>query len=212
MKKITTFALAAALSFSAACGDDEIAAATGDTLTTEEFGQMATAFSGLGSVAFQAFLDAANAGGPGAPSGMAAQQSTTINFNRTVECPAGGTANVTGVLAATGQTTVGLTVTQTMTDCALVDADESVWVFNSNPNIRWSATGTVNQETGAFTLNATWNGRFEWSSADAEKEGGCSVNLSLTITGNKDVGNFTATLEGTVCGVTVEDEFSYNPA
>lgn len=206
LTKLGSLALAGSLVFVSACSDDDPPAATGDTLTVAEFQQMGSAFSGIGTVAFRALLDGLDAGRPG---GIAAQGA--LNFNITRDCPAGGSTNVTGSAVATGQNSIGLSVTQTMNNCAVLSDAEEVWVFNTDPSLRWSATGTENGE-GDFTLTSTWSGRFDWSSVDAEKEGGCAVSVQLSASGNRIAGNFTATLTGSVCGVAFEESFSYNPA
>jgi hypothetical protein len=205
MRKLGSLALIGALSLGSACSGDGITVATGDTMTAAEFEQMGSAYSELGAIMFQALLDETSAG----PGGIAAQG--TVTFDRTVECPAGGTARITGSAAATGQNSATVSVTQTMTDCAVVSDAEEVWVFNGNPNIRYTASVTTNQEDD-FTFTTTQTGGFAWVSEDAEKEGTCRITLNLSVTGNATVGNFSATLTGSVCGVQVEEAFSYSPA
>src|SRR5687767_1674408 len=114
-RKLSSLALIGVLSFGSACSGDGITVATGDTMTTAEFEQMASAYSALGSVVFQSLLDEITPPAPGVP-GLAAQSSGS--FSATRECPAGGTASVSGSFVTTGANTASLSVTQTMTDCA----------------------------------------------------------------------------------------------
>lgn len=204
MKKITTFAMAAALTL-AACDDGGITQATGDTLTTAEFASMSDAYTELNGLAFGMIGSLGGAGRPG----LAAQSQGAISFSASVECPASGTAavNATG---SGSETSFTLTITQTMTNCGVYSQDESLWVFNSDPNVKWVMNFTQNENTGNFSYTATQTGGFSWVSG--EREGGCRVNLSISITGNIESSTVNVSIEGTVCGVTVDEQFSEGPA
>jgi hypothetical protein len=204
MKKLTTFAMAAVLSLSAACDDGGITQATGDTLTTAEFASMSDAYTELNGIAF----DMIGSFGAGAP-GLAAQANGSISFSVSADCPASGSASVSGT-GSGNETSATVTITQTMTNCGVYSQEEVLWTFNSDPNVKWTMNFTQNPETGDITYTATQTGGFTWVSG--EREGGCRVNLSINITGNIESSTINVSIEGTVCGVTVDEQFSSGPA
>lgn len=209
LNKLSTLALAGVFALGSACGDDGPAAASGDVLTVAEFESMSAAFGDLGGAVFT-MIDLANlGGGPGA--GFAADQiaaQLTGTFSASGSCPAGGTAAITGGYTITGENSASVTVTQTMDNCALVSADEEVWTFNSEPNIRWTASATKDVEDN-FTFTATQNGRFSW--AGNEKQGECQIGVTLTVTGNLASSTVQIEVDGSVCGQSFEATFEYTP-
>lgn len=172
------------------CGD-----ATGPRLSEAEVGELLEAMS----------LVSYEGGMPGSPMmGLRASSQTfnaTVNVSQTVSCPNGGSATFTGTASddpAAG--TSSALVTQSFSNCAATSSAGRVWTFNSDPAIVTDVSSTYNEATGAYSMNMTQVGGIRFESSVAS--GSCSISLHMTMSGDAD--SFSATLNGSACGRSIQ--------
>lgn len=144
--------------------------------------------------------------------GLAGFGSTTGNFavvtiNESVECPNGGTATVNASIddGNTG-TTVTMSITQGFSNCKATSSQSRLWTFNGNPNIVSTFTATSNEQTGAFSFSGTQKGGITASSDLGS--GACSWDVTYSMSGNNNTGQFSGSVTGTVCGRSVSQSVS----
>jgi hypothetical protein len=182
-----------------ACGDS-----TGPNanLSEEQVGDMLDAMSAVAS--FSEVPDVALS------SALVASPRTanaTMSFSQTVDCPNGGSANVSGTTTddeATGQVTAQ--VTHSFNGCAATSSEGRVWTFNGNPNIVTNMSASFNETTGAFTMTTTQVGGVRFTSDVGS--GVCQINLTFTMSGNET--SLSGSLSGTACGHNIQQSFEYS--
>ena len=211
MSKRVWFGLAPVLALGlAACGGGFTA--SGDALTESEAADLA---EGLVENGFAGFGGAAGAPSR-APSMPAAN--VTVTLDDTAPCEGGGTVALKGSLSvnvnqAGTSGTFGFDYTVAPSGCQLI-AGGKTFTINGDPNIKangdFSFTSGTNTETFEGSLN--YDGKFGWTSSDG-RAGACGVDLTanydFTFGGTTTTG--TATLTGSVCGVTVNRSVSVTP-
>ncbi len=204
--------LSAALAFGlAACGGDTTS--TGDPLTEAEAAELAEAIAEGGFAGFGGFAAPAMR----APGETAAN--VTVALNDTYPCDdAGGTGTVTiagsltvNVNDQTGAGTFGFNYTVAPHGCQVTTSGGKVFTLDGDPNIKVTGDFSFSETTGGSSFEGTLNydGSFAWESSDG-RSGTCGVNLDATYDFNfsSTGGSGSATLTGTVCGVTVNRTFS----
>lgn len=197
------FGLSAALAFGlAACSDFT---SSGDPLSETEAAELAEALVAEGFAGFGSF-GAAPMGAPGESA-----ERVTITLDDTAPCEGGGTVTLKGSMTAdfnqtTGAGTFEFNYTVAPSGCEVATSGGKVFTITGDPNIKatgdfsWSETSTGSSFEGSLT----YEGKFKWESSDG-RAGACGVDLKanydFNISGTGSSGS--ATLSGSVCGVTV---------
>jgi hypothetical protein len=178
--------------------------ASGDPLTQAEANALAEAimnegFPGTGGVG------TAPAAAPGAQAAPADR--ITITLNTSGPCEGGGTVGLAGSMTFDGsqQTQTGTLeydFTMTPNACVVTAEGNKTFTLTGDPNLR--AEGSMDFSPTGFQGDFTYKGKFAWTSSDG-RAGACGVNLEshVAISGNGTSGTASATLTGSVCGVTV---------
>ena len=161
-----------------ACGDS--GGTSGDTMTTNEIGEV----TGV----LVAPMFAAVFGVTLAPPALAAAAAAPIQ--QSIPCDAGGNLNITGDVTDTGSGGTA-DITETISGCKTV-VDSVTFALAGDPDITMSGSGTDS------TASMSFGGGFTYTTDDG-REGGCGVNVDLTLSG------LTASFSGTVCGVDVTE-------
>src|SRR5574341_79457 len=203
--------LSAALALGlAACGGDTTS--TGDPLTEAEAAELAEAL-GESFVGFGTYGGAAAMGAPGE-----AAATITITLNETQPCEPQASATVTvvgsmtvNVNEQTGAGTFGFNYTLAPHGCQVTTSGGKVFTLNGDPNIQvagdfnWTQTTTQTSAEGQLT----YDGQFTWEASDG-RAGACGVDLTANYDFNfSSTGSSgSATLTGSVCGVTVNRTIS----
>lgn len=212
MKKLLPFAMATALTFTAACGGgdkDDPSGPSGEALTTAQFEALYEAYTvigslGLGVIGFQPETNTL------AAQRLAAQRlaaQTGESYDETVNCPNGGTTRVNGTFSISQSGSITSTATQSYAECKARSSSGTVWTFNGNPNIALSITSTINQSTGAYSFTGTQTGGVSYSGAG--KGGNCQVNINMSGSVNPQTGSYTMNITGTACGQNVNESYTY---
>lgn len=217
IKKLIPFALAGALVFNtAACGggDDDnggdpgTGPTGGSNLTTTEFSDMMQAFAAISSIGynFGAFV-----GDQQTSPMLAAQSSQTYTINETADCPAGGTAGLSGTMnfSSTNNNqnfTYDISMVQTYNSCR-GQAQGGVWTFNGNPNITTTYSASLGGSGQTYTLTGTQRGGFRFTSP-GNKGGSCNIDVTITINYSQ-TGSYSGRYAGSVCGQSVDQTYSY---
>jgi hypothetical protein len=213
MSKRVLFGLAPVLALGlAACGSGFTS--SGDPLTESEAADLAQGLANGGFAGFGSF--AAPAGAPGA-----AATNVTISLNNSAPCDGGGTVAFNGSMTANVNQaatsgTFGFNYTVVPTACQITTSNSKTFTLTGDPNLKAQGdfTFTAGSSTETFQGSLSYNGKFDWTSSDA-RAGVCGVDLaanydfSFSTTGGAPTG--TATLSGTVCGVTVNRSVSVTP-
>lgn len=187
----------------AACGGDTTS--TGDPLTEAEAAELASSLVEGGFVGF---------GGAAAPARAPGEAlaNVTVTLNDTYPCDEdGGTGTGTVTVAGsmtinvndqTGAGTFGFNYTVAPHGCQVTTTGGKVFTLDGDPNIKVTGDFTWSETSAEGTLN--YNGKFAWESSDG-RSGACGVDLDATydfaFSGTGSSGS--ATLTGTVCGVSV---------
>jgi hypothetical protein len=194
----------------AACGGGFTA--SGDPLTESEAADLAAGLVEGGFAGFGSF-----AGAPGkAPSMPAA--TVTISLDDTAPCEGGGTVALKGSMTVSGNEsgtsgTFGFDYTVTPSGCKTTSGDKT-FTISGDPNLKVKGDFSFSSgtETETFEGSLSYDGKFNWTSSDG-RAGACGVDLSanydFTVGGTTATGS--ATLSGTVCGVTVNRSVSVTP-
>jgi predicted small lipoprotein YifL len=191
MKRIIHSALAATVVLSVtACGSDGPTELGPQIELTQA--QTADMFDALDAISFEAGLKIASAS---IRNRNVALYSYPVDESET--CPNGGSTRYQGTVSgADNGSSMAANVTQSYTNCASQSSSGVVWTFNGAPNIKINMSGTINLSTGSYSANGTMVGALNASSSMGS--GSCSINLTITETGNDSGYSFSVT--GTVCG------------
>ncbi len=183
----------------AACGGGFTA--SGDVPSADEVNDLAQAlaqggFAGFGSVA-------------GAPS-RAPAVSGTSTIDYTGPCNGGGTVKLAGSMTAnvnqtTNSGTIDFNYTFAPSGCQVTTAGGKTFTITSDPNLKVDGNFSFSSgTTSTFQGSLGYNGKFNWTSSDG-RAGACGVDLTanydFSFSSTSSTGS--ATLSGTVCGVTV---------
>jgi len=168
--------------------------APGVTLTEEQVADMMDAMSAAGVAGF----------GPPPVGNMA-----VITITQTVDCPNGGTSSINASIDDGGTTnSVAMTFTQGFSNCKATSSTGRLWTFNGKPNIVTTFAGTANEATGAFSMSGTQKGGVTFASDLGS--GACDFDVTFSMSGNDNTGQFTGSMTGTVCGRSVSQSLSAN--
>ena len=210
MSKRVLFGLAPMLALGlAACGSGFTS--SGDLLNATEANELAEALVEGGAAGLSGFGAAAPSRAPGAVA-------TTISeaIHDTIPCTGGdvvldGNASVTGSQGSSS-VTVGFNYTVTHQGCQL-PAGGKTFTVNGDPNIKAQGDFTLTAGTSSSTFDGSlsYNGKFDWTSSDS-RAGICGVDLTANYDftfGTSTTGS--ATLTGSVCGVSVNRQITVTP-
>ncbi len=198
---VRSLALVAALGV-AACGDDG-PVATGDPLTEAEVAALSEI------ILTSAFLSPSGAPNfvEGGPQGAPVSFSESVEL--TVPCEGGGSVNLTGSASGTvddetGEFDLAFSLGQAHSSCVATAQNEQTFELDSSMSLVFNFEGTFDQEVTTLDWDGALTGSVDWETG--EKSGGCSVDLSYaaSFTGQ----SITASTNGAVCGVTVDNEFN----
>lgn len=194
----------------AACGGGFTA--SGDPLVESEVQDLAAALAEGGFAGFGGF-----AGAPSRAPSMA-DANVTVALNDTIPCEGNGNVVVAGHLSVSGNQTgtsgtFGFDYTVAHHGCQITTTNGKTFTINGDPNLKAQGdfTFTSGTNTETFQGSLSYDGKFNWTSSDG-RAGACGVDLaanydftfSTTTTG-------TATLTGSVCGVSVNRSLSVTP-
>jgi hypothetical protein len=184
LRTLTVASLAVML---AGCGDS-----TGPnvTLNDEQVADMMEAMANAGVAGF-------------VPPGNLA----VVTINESVECPNGGTVSIAATIDENTTTgAVSMTITQGFAGCKSASSSGRVWTFNGKPNIVTTFSGSENAATGVFSMNGTQKGGVSFASELGS--GACDFDITFSMSGNDNTGQFSSTMSGTVCGRSVSQSIS----
>jgi hypothetical protein len=213
MSKRVLYGLAPVLALGlAACGGGFTS--SGDALTQTEAADLAEALAQGGFAGFGSFGAAAPSRAPGA-----AATTITQTLAETVPCDSGGTVAINGsVTGNINQTASGGTISFNYTAvpnaCVVPTSGGKKFTISGDPNLKAQGdfTFTIGSTSEAFQGSLNYGGKFGWTSSDG-RAGACGLDLTanydFTFSGSSATG--TATLSGTVCGVSVSRSVSVTP-
>lgn len=203
MSKRVWFGLTPVLALGlAACGGSFTS--SGDPLDTTEAQDLAASlveggFAGFGTVA----------GAPGRPPAAPAISGTsTIDY--TGPCDGGGTVKLAGSMTAnvnqtTNSGTIDFNYTFAPSGCQVTTAGGKTFTITSDPNLKVEGNFSFSSgTTSTFQGSLGYNGKFNWTSSDG-RAGACGVDLTANynFSFSSTASSGSATLSGTVCGVSV---------
>lgn len=187
-----------------ACGGDDGVGLSGDTLTEDEAAALAEYVVGQGLE--QGFEGYQTEGTAQAPARVPFTYEES--FSTTAPCPEGGSLAVSASFTATGDTevegdiTLDFSLTQTHDDCAVVPESTDVqFTLNGAPNV---SLDFVIEVTNGEEVEAGGDlgGALSWATDDG-RTGTCPVDMDYALDVNLTTEVGTATLDGTICGVTL---------
>ncbi len=214
MSRRILFGLAPVLALGlAACGGSFTS--SGDALAPTEAQDLAAGLVEGGFAGFGSF-----AGAPARAPSLAATN-VTVTINNTAPCDGGGTVALNGSMTAnvnqTGSSgTFGFNYTVAPSGCQVTTSGGKVFTINGDPNLKtqgdftFSTSGTTESIEGSLN----YSGKFGWTSSDG-RAGACGVDLTVnynfTFSTSGAAPTGSATLSGTVCGVSVSRSVSVTP-
>lgn len=206
--RVWTLALVAAVGLAACSGGDDSTGPSGDELSAPEAEALAAV---IASEALGLGLEQFSGSGGLAPSGSAASEPQDISIDEfTIEgpCELGGTVTLTMSWSGTADYEVGnidlsWNVTQVHDSCVLQE-DQYEFTLTGDPDISmtWDMQVTENE---SFDISGGYGGAVQWSLSDG-RSGRCTVDVSFSATGNWATGSGTTTVNGHVCGVSVDQQ------
>lgn len=184
---------------------------SGDPLSEGEATELAEVLVGQGFAGFSGFGAAAPMGAP-----ANTDAKVTISIDDSGPCEGGGTVALAGsmtVEANDAGTSGTLTFNYTVAPagCEVTTTGGQVFTLTGDPNIKATGDFTFSgtDTGGAFEGSLNYDGKFAWESSDG-RSGACGVNLkaeyNFSFSGTGSSGS--ATLTGSVCGVTVNRTIS----
>jgi hypothetical protein len=158
-------------------------------------------------------FSAAGSGAQTAPTpGLAAVPisiDTDVQFN--ASCPEGGTVGVAAALTGTvdpdlGTIDLSMTVVQTHAACRATEPDSGIqFTLNGSPSLSVSMD-LVSSAQGTYSTTASFTGGVEWDTDG--RSGTCTMNLSMTASGNPASQSGSGSVSGTVCGIQINHSVS----
>jgi hypothetical protein len=144
-------------------------------------------------------VDGPGSGPPAAPTTI----ETTLELN--TPCPLGGSLDVAAALGGTfdpeaGTGAVSLDLTETHQACRVVHVESGQeFLLDGAPDL--SVAYDLSWGADSYEAAGDYQGAIDWSTDG--RSGRCTVALAFQSSGTIDDGLASATLEGTVCGVTI---------
>ncbi len=188
--------------------------ASGDPLSDSEAADLASALAEGGFAGFGTFGAAAPSRAP-----REAATSITVAIDEAPPCDGGGTTAIKGSMTAdVNQAGTGGTFkfnyTVAPNGCKVTTSGGKTFTLTGDPNLKvqgdftFSDTGTASSFQGSLT----YDGKFNWTSSDG-RAGACGVDLTANynFSFNTSGSSGSATLTGTVCGVTVNRQVTVTP-
>lgn len=206
-------ALLAGVALVGACGGDGPTANSGDALTEPEvqeiavelFAELGGLFSGgFGTTSEQHEL----------PFGLSLSQAAvpiSESFDETFPCEGGGTVTLEGEISGnvddeTFEGDLDIDLTEDLHAC-VVEGQNITATVNGEPNIRLRGTFVIESES--ISAEFTYVGGFSFVTDDG-RSGTCGIDISSTLTiSGAGTGSLATTTTGTLCGITVDNEFLY---
>ena len=194
-----------------ACSDD--ATGPGDQLTEQEAGELAEVMfdQGFTFTSSSTSMDDAT-GFTGDPS---LQTTSGVPFGpvtvgpEDVPCELGGvvtaTATISGDIDDTGAGTMDINLTQVHNDCGVQSDAGTQFTLNGNPDTSLDLGFDVASNED-FTMTGSLGGGVAWVTGD--RSGTCTVDLTISASGNFTSETISGTVTGTVCGRSINESFS----
>lgn len=191
----------------AGCGSDGPTENSGDELTEAEMSEIATEmFAGMAGFMSGEFSARKSAL---LPEGLNLSINASVPINVTIDesgpCGGDGTFSVSGSVDGnvddeTGAGDIQLDITQGFTDC-LIEGELHVYTVSGQPNLHM--TGDFHSDGGdEFDATFALVGGFGFL-VDDGREGTCGIDVTTTVS---IIGtSVTATAQGTICGITVDN-------
>lgn len=196
-------ALAGGIVLSAACDDQPLQVT--DTLSQDEAEDLAAAILSLTLDTDLSQVQPATGG----PAAVPTTFEHTVEF--TTPCPSGGSVDVVAVAEGVvdpddGTGSLTLALSEAHDACGVTAGDPpTAWTLNGAPgldidyDLAWSAA--------AFEGGGVYDGAVDWSTGD--RNGRCVIDLTFDVDGDLEAQTGAATLDGSVCGVSVSSSISY---
>ena len=205
--------LAAALSAMVSLTACSSFTASGDPLNETEAGDLAGAMIGQG------FPGTGGMGAPAphAPGGVTASPTApagkiTLSIDDSAPCQGGGTVALAGSMsvdlnqiAKTGSVDYNFTLTPS--GCKVPNQAGKTFTLTGDPNLK--GEGKLDWQATSIGGTIKYSGKFKWESSDG-RAGECGVDLSgnFNLASTGVGGNASASLTGTVCGISVNRNVS----
>lgn len=196
--KSAAIALVAALAL-AGCGDDPAVVNTGD-LTEAEASAIAEFL--LTSTYSNAYAAAQPA--PTGPQPVPFTFSSQTDVN--VPCPLGGTVDISAHITVSGDTeveggTISVDMTEVHNSCSAEQEGTAIeFTLTGSPNLV-SSFDAESGATGDVSVTGSLDGTLAWETAN--DSGTCVVDIDYSASGNELTGAATATVTGSICGVSL---------
>ncbi len=207
-RTVRILTLVAAMGF-AACDEDSGPLTTGDPLSEAEATALA---SFVLNAAFQS-----TSGLPSAPAAVDGPQAAPFSFSTdvsvTVPCDEGGTVAISGSASVNGddetnEYLVDYEASQAFDGCVAIEA-ETEQTFTLNGSVGMVATADLAmspEQELTFAIETSITGSLDWESGDG-RSGTCGISITSQATSTGQA--ITATTEGSACGVSVSETFTY---
>mgnify|MGYP003573483402 FL=1 len=203
MKKGTFGALALLASMAlTACGEDPLSVNSGDISEAEA---AAIAEFLLSSTYENAFSTVQTS--PEGPQLVPFSFSTQADLD--APCPLGGSVAISAAVTISGDTeleggTISMSMTQVHSACVARQESTGIqFTLSGNPNIVASFDAS-SDTSGQMSVSGGLDGALGWETA--EGSGNCVIDLSYTASGNENAGAISASVSGSVCGVSVSQD------
>lgn len=201
-------AMVALTLLAAACGDDDPAAPSEGGLTEAEATVLAEVLLGLTLEAGSSASDEATVPAR-APAAVA--RDFDLSFAFEAPCPLGGTLEVDLDLTGTADPDTGagdltMELVEVPRGCVVRHEDSGRrFELDGAPGIT-ATVDVVADGEGAASFSGSYDGAVAWETDD--RDGTCTFDLAFGGEGDELAGTASGTLEGTVCGVSVDHAWS----
>jgi len=185
-----------------ACGDDPAAVNTGNLSDAE-----AAAIAEFLLTSTYTNVYAAAQPSPTGPQAVPFSFSSQTDVS--APCPLGGTVDISANITISGDTEVeGGTIAADMTE-----VHNSCWAEQEGTGIQFTLSGKPNvvasfdadsNAAGDVSVSGSLDGVVNWETAS--DKGTCVIEMSYSASGNQLTGAATATVTGSVCGMSVSQE------
>ena len=194
----------------AACSDDGSGPSTGDQLTRDEALMIAAAVSGSIETTSTTSQQAPASQGAASADGIAAVPITfTQEHQSTHPCPSGGSITLQWTVAGSADPEAGsfeLDLDGTHTPSGCTYPHEGLTLsFTGDPDLDFSAHLAIANHLPSEPFTASINGAFNWTASDG-RSGRCAIQYTEAT----DFAAQTRTVNGQVCGHTVNQTFSWS--
>lgn len=180
----------------AACGDS----------TTEVVGDLSQAEAeALAEVVGSTMFSSATSNPPDAQAGAPSRTpvSGSESISGTLPCELGGTVTVSGDLEFSGDTETQVdasySITQVHDGCVAASQDGIVFTLDGAPSVSAGLNMSISQSS--LSMDGGYQGAVDWATDDSE--GTCTVDITLDIEANGLDETVSASMAGTVCGISI---------